>query len=151
MCIIGTLLSYQIHISAGVLGSKEQWRPDKSVALRSESHRDNRDTGRSIKPIISNLLMGSKQFPHILHTACTTSSHLQAGRKMASSALATCMTSPSLSTPAWLFQYLRIWTTILKKSVSGNCLINRQNLCQPGFYYSPACFKTHSYILGRLK
>lgn len=41
-----------------VLGCKEQWEPDKSVALCSESCPDNRSIGRSIKPIISNLLMG---------------------------------------------------------------------------------------------
>lgn len=58
MYIIGTLLSYQIHISAGSRGCKEQWGPDKSVALCSESRPDNRTIGRSIKPIISNLFMG---------------------------------------------------------------------------------------------
>lgn len=41
-----------------VLGWEEQWGPDKSVAPCSESRPDNRSIGQSIKPIISNLLMG---------------------------------------------------------------------------------------------
>lgn len=134
MCIIGTLLSSQIHISAGFLGRKEQWGPDKSVAPRSVI---TTAQGRSIKPIISNLLMGSKQFPHIPRTARTARSHLVAGKENGIFGISyTCTTSPSLSTPCVNIS-VRYVKTVLKEGLFFFCsLINarKADLCQPGFF-----------------
>lgn len=93
--------------------------------------------GRSIKPIISNLLMGSKQFPHIPRTTRTARSHLATEKENGIFGISyTCTTSPALSTPCVIIS-VRYVKTILKEGLFFFCsLINarKADLCQPGFF-----------------